>query len=53
LVCNINSFIRASEALNVLLYEMSWQEAKEYFANNDVAILPVGSNEQHGPQNPL
>jgi len=32
---------------------MSWVEAKEYFTNNDVAILPVGSNEQHGPQNPL
>lgn len=32
---------------------MSWVEAKEYFKNNDVAILPVGSNEQHGPQNPL
>ncbi len=35
------------------LEEMSWNEAREYFSNNDVAILPVGSNEQHGPQNPL
>jgi creatinine amidohydrolase len=32
---------------------MSWTEAKEYFMKNDIAILPVGSNEQHGPQNPL
>jgi creatinine amidohydrolase len=32
---------------------MSWQEAKEYFAKNDIAIVPVGSNEQHGPPNPL
>jgi creatinine amidohydrolase len=32
---------------------MSWVEAKEYFAKNDIAILPVGSNEQHGPHNPL
>ena len=32
---------------------MSWTEAKAYFEKNDVAILPVGSNEQHGPQNPL
>jgi creatinine amidohydrolase len=32
---------------------MSWTEAKEYFKKNDIAILPVGSNEQHGPQNPL
>ncbi|MGB9756238.1 MAG: creatininase family protein [Candidatus Bathyarchaeales archaeon] len=39
--------------MKVLLYEMSWIEAKEYFAKNDVALLPVGSTEQHGPQNPL
>jgi len=36
-----------------MLHEMSWTEAKEYFVKNDIAILPVGSNEQHGPQNPL
>jgi len=41
------------DALKVLIYEMSWQEAKEYFANNDIAVVSVGSNEQHGPQNPL
>ncbi|MEM3536788.1 MAG: creatininase family protein [Candidatus Bathyarchaeia archaeon] len=39
--------------MKFLLHEMSWTEAKEYFTNNDIAILPVGSNEQHGPQNPL
>ncbi|NWG10595.1 creatininase family protein [Candidatus Bathyarchaeota archaeon] len=39
--------------MKVLLHEMSWTEAKEYFAKNDIALLPVGSNEQHGPQNPL
>jgi creatinine amidohydrolase len=32
---------------------MSWQEAKDYFAKSDMAIIPVGSNEQHGPPNPL
>ncbi|MBS7632383.1 creatininase family protein [Candidatus Bathyarchaeota archaeon] len=32
---------------------MSWVEAKKYFARNDIAILPVGSTEQHGPANPL
>jgi len=37
----------------VNLYEVSWVEAKEYFRSNDIAILPVGSTEQHGPQNPL
>jgi len=36
-----------------MLHEMSWTEAKEYFLKSDTAILPVGSNEQHGPQNPL
>lgn len=39
--------------LKTLLHEMSWPEAKAYFAENDIAILPVGSNEQHGPPNPL
>lgn len=39
--------------MKVLLHEMSWPEAKEYFMKNDVVILPVGSNEQHGPHNPL
>jgi len=39
--------------MKTLLHEMSWVEAKEYFSKNDIAILPVGSNEQHGPQNPL
>jgi creatinine amidohydrolase len=39
--------------LKVLLYEMSWVEAKEHFAKSNIAILPVGSTEQHGPANPL
>jgi len=44
---------RKVKAVKILLHEMSWTEAKEYFTKNDIAILPVGSNEQHGPQNPL
>jgi len=32
---------------------MSWVEAKEHFAKSNIAILPVGSTEQHGPANPL
>ena len=36
-----------------LLQEISWVDAKEYFSKNDIAILPVGSTEQHGPHNPL
>jgi creatinine amidohydrolase len=39
--------------MKVLLHETSWTEAKEYFERDDIAIIPVGSNEQHGPQNPL
>lgn len=39
--------------MKVLLHEMSWTEAKEYFEKSDTAIIPVGSNEQHGPHNPL
>jgi len=35
------------------LYELSWVEAKKYFQSKDIALLPVGSTEQHGPQNPL
>jgi creatinine amidohydrolase len=45
--------VKKVKALKVMLHEMSWTEAKEYFIKNDIAILPVGSNEQHGPQNPL
>ena len=33
------------------LQEISWVETKEYFSKNEVAILPVGSTEQHGPHN--
>jgi creatinine amidohydrolase len=45
--------VKKVKALKVMLNEMSWTEAKEYFIKNDIAILPVGSNEQHGPHNPL
>jgi creatinine amidohydrolase len=41
------------KAQKVLLYEMSWPDAKKYFSKNDIALVPVGSNEQHGPANPL
>jgi len=32
---------------------LTWVKAKEQFKASDVAILPIGSTEQHGPQNPL
>ncbi len=37
----------------VQLAEISWQKAKAVFEEIDVAMIPVGSTEQHGPHNPL
>ncbi|MEM2127834.1 MAG: creatininase family protein [Candidatus Bathyarchaeia archaeon] len=37
----------------VQLAEISWTDAEELFKRNDVALIPVGSTEQHGPHNPL
>jgi len=39
--------------LRKLLQEMSWSEAKEAFRETKLAIVPVGSIEQHGPHMPL
>ncbi|MDI6839771.1 MAG: creatininase family protein [bacterium] len=36
-----------------LLEEMTWKEAQKKFKETDIAILPVGSLEQHGPHLPL
>jgi creatinine amidohydrolase/Fe(II)-dependent formamide hydrolase-like protein len=36
-----------------LLGELTWPEAAERFREVDVALLPVGSLEQHGPHLPL
>ncbi len=36
-----------------LLSELSWEEAKAELGKSDTAVVPVGANEQHGPQNPL
>ncbi len=36
-----------------LLGEMSWPEAQAYLKKIDVALLPVGAIEQHGPHLPL
>ena len=37
----------------VQLAEISWTDAEDLIKETDVAILPVGSTEQHGPHNPL
>jgi creatinine amidohydrolase/Fe(II)-dependent formamide hydrolase-like protein len=36
-----------------VLGELTWQEARQRFNEVDVALLPVGSTEQHGPHLPL
>jgi creatinine amidohydrolase/Fe(II)-dependent formamide hydrolase-like protein len=36
-----------------ILAEMTWPEAKRIFKEVDIALLPVGSIEQHGPHLPL
>ena len=38
---------------NPILGELTWPEAQERFEQVDVALLPVGSTEQHGPHLPL
>jgi creatinine amidohydrolase len=37
----------------VKLYELTWQQAKRAFQETSTAIIPTGSNEQHGPHLPL
>ncbi len=36
-----------------LIYENTWEENDELFEKRKVAIVPVGSNEQHGPALPV
>jgi creatinine amidohydrolase/Fe(II)-dependent formamide hydrolase-like protein len=36
-----------------LLEEMTWEDARDRFKESDVAVLPVGSTEQHGPHLPV
>jgi creatinine amidohydrolase/Fe(II)-dependent formamide hydrolase-like protein len=42
-----------SQRVPHLLGELTWPEAKKRFKEVDVALLPVGSIEQHGPHLPL
>jgi creatinine amidohydrolase len=37
----------------LVLQEMSWVDVQEYLEANDMAIIPIGSTEQHGPHLPL
>ncbi len=40
---------RAEEMTEILLAHMTWEEARDRFAAAEIALLPVGSTEQHGP----
>lgn len=37
----------------MMLREVSWFDLKGTITDDTVAVIPVGSTEQHGPQNPL
>ena len=38
---------------NFLLGELTWPDAQQRFEDVDIALLPVGAIEQHGPHLPL
>lgn len=38
---------------SVWLQELTWEDVEQYLKNDDIAIFPVGSTEQHGPAGPL
>lgn len=38
---------------SIWLNELSWQDVEEYLKKDDILIVPVGSNEQHGLGAPL
>ncbi len=43
----------SDQSENYLWAEMTWKEAEERFKKTDIALLPVGAIEQHGPHLPL
>jgi creatinine amidohydrolase len=38
---------------SVWIQENTWEDVRDYLKNNDIAIIPVGSTEEHGPAGPL
>jgi creatinine amidohydrolase len=40
-------------AMKIFLAEMTWPEVEERLKESNIAIIPVGSTEQHGPALPL
>jgi creatinine amidohydrolase/Fe(II)-dependent formamide hydrolase-like protein len=50
---NDSSERRSNEIPSYIWGNLTWPEAEEYLEKVDVAILPVGAIEQHGPHLPL
>lgn len=49
----LNSAVPPSQSNKYLWGELTWEEAEEHLKLVDIAILPVGAIEQHGPHLPL
>jgi creatinine amidohydrolase len=41
------------ELPSVWIQELTWQEVEQYLQADDIAIVPIGSTEQHGPAGTL
>ena len=42
-----------AELPSVWIQELTWPEVADYLRDNDIAIVPIGSTEQHGPAGTL
>lgn len=38
---------------SVWINELTWEDVEEYLKRDNIALIPVGSTEQHGPAGPL
>jgi creatinine amidohydrolase/Fe(II)-dependent formamide hydrolase-like protein len=48
-----NQTLKSNSAANYLWGELTWRQARKRLKKMDVALLPVGAVEQHGPHLPL
>ncbi|MEQ1934784.1 MAG: creatininase family protein, partial [Fimbriimonadaceae bacterium] len=35
------------------IHELTWPEIAQYLETSDIALVPIGATEQHGPHTPL
>ena len=42
-----------TENTSVWLQELTWQEIRDHLMHDDIALVPIGSTEQHGPAGTL